>query len=109
MENSYVVGVDLGQSSDPTALCVARVEHRQTGRLVEDGMGALAAAWGYSPSVERVPEVAPHFELLDLQRYPLGTPYPAIVRDVARLLEYLATPPSPYIRRHRQRGEPWQP
>ncbi len=56
---TYTVGLALGQAQDFTALAV--LEH--TG-----------------PSTER------GFDVRHLHRYPLGTPYPAIVDDVAALL-----------------------
>jgi hypothetical protein len=55
----YTVGLDLGQVSDPTALAV--LEHR----------------WD---------EGEPAFDCPHLRRWPLGTPYPDIVRDVAGVL-----------------------
>jgi hypothetical protein len=53
----YVVGVDLGQSQDYTAVCVVR-------RVEEDGH-------------------KPVFQVGHLSRLPLGTTYPAIVAHVA--------------------------
>ena len=66
MPNRYFVGLDLGQAQDFTALAVL-TRPRLTGR---------------ESSVERKPPYAvPH-----LQRFPLGTPYPAIVSAVVDLL-----------------------
>jgi Terminase RNaseH-like domain len=56
----YVVGVDLGQSYDPTAIAaVRRVDDDQTD---------------------------PIFQVGHLQRLPLNTPYPGVVRHVATML-----------------------
>lgn len=57
----YFVGVDLGQSNDPTAIAgVRRVD-------LEDGR--------------------PVFQVGYLERLPLGTPYPGVVTHVERLLK----------------------
>jgi hypothetical protein len=55
----YVVGVDLGQSRDPTAIAVVR-------RI--DGVNQR-----------------PVFQVGHLERVPLGTPYPGVVGHVARM------------------------
>ena len=60
----FLVGLDLGQSQDYTALCVAeRVD---------------------------VPTGKPHYHLRHLERFRLGTSYPAVVERVG---EMLAGPP----------------
>src|SRR5450759_4360723 len=56
----YVVGVDLGQSRDPTAIAVVR-------RI--DGVN-----------------LRPVFQVGHLERVPLGTPYPGVVTHVTRAL-----------------------
>lgn len=60
MSLTHILGLDLGQSSDPTALCVLE-------RTSRPGDGANAYACRH------------------LRRWPLGTPYPQIVDDVAAL------------------------
>jgi hypothetical protein len=60
----HLIGLDLGQQSDPSALAV-----------VED-----AEAW--------MPEEGrwvPHYAVRHLQRWPLKTKFPAVVEDVAKL------------------------
>jgi hypothetical protein len=60
-----VIGVDLGQKRDPTAICVAETDRRPLPAGREET----------------------HFAIRHLARLPLGTPYPAVVRrigDVAR-------------------------
>jgi hypothetical protein len=65
-DGRFIVGVDLGQASDPTAV------------------GVLHA---YSER-EDPAEPAKHFyDVRHLQRLPLGMSYPAIVHDVATMLE----------------------
>jgi hypothetical protein len=56
----YVVGVDLGQSYDPTAIAVVR-------RVDDD-------------------QKDPIFQVGHLERLPLNTPYPGVVRHVATML-----------------------
>jgi hypothetical protein len=65
----YYVGLDLGQTTDYTALCVLE-----------------------RPVLTTAVEPDPAYALRHLQRFPLGTPYPEIVRDVIALLK---TPPMP--------------
>jgi hypothetical protein len=69
----YVLGADLGQSMDPTALCV--LEHCHSFR---------EWARGGADQFEDT------FDVRHLQRLPLGLSYPAVVQEVARLL---ARPP----------------
>lgn len=64
-----IVGLDLGQASDHTALAVAR-----QGR-----------------DASRLPTKRHDYAFGELHRYPLGTPYPAIVADLGtRLARYAA-------------------
>jgi hypothetical protein len=69
----YVLGADLGQSMDPTALCV--LEHTHAFREWERG--------GRDQFEDA-------FDVRHLQRLPLGLSYPSVVQEVARLL---ARPP----------------
>ena len=66
MVNRHFVGLDLGQAQDFTALAVL-ARPRLTGR-------------------ESVAERKPPYAVPHLQRFPLGTPYPAIVPAVVDLL-----------------------
>ena len=74
----FVVGLDLGQANDHTAMCA--VEMLKPDSQVESGgqklSGALAPS-GQGHSRYRVPL---------LTRAPLGTPYPTIVRRVAEIV-----------------------
>ncbi len=77
IHTEHIVGLDLGQASDYTALCVVeRTERFPDGRIPD-------------PEVTRR---VGHYAVRHLKRYALGTPYPAIVRDVAALL---TRPPLP--------------
>ena len=62
----FTVGVDLGQSFDPTAVAVIRKLHADTDR--------------------------PIFQVGHLQRLPLQTSYPAVVNHVGRLISHLRGP-----------------
>lgn len=64
VSGSIVIGVDLGQKRDPTAIAVVEIEHRRGGR---DRGGT-------------------HFAVRYLGRLPLGTPYPEVVRRVAEVV-----------------------
>src|SRR5947209_6661678 len=65
MTPAYVLGVDLGQSSDPTALAV--IEHRKTFRHHVKGSRK---------------QVSERFDVRHLARLPLGLSYPAVVQEV---------------------------
>jgi hypothetical protein len=69
----YVLGADLGQSTDPTAIAI--LEHRHAFR---------EWARGGADQFEDT------FDVRHLQRLPLGLSYPAVVQEVAMLL---ARPP----------------
>ena len=59
-----VIGIDIGQKRDPTAICVARSERRD------------------EPPIGR----ACHFLIHRLERLPLGTPYPRVADRVAEVV-----------------------
>jgi hypothetical protein len=67
----YIMGVDLGQSMDPTAVCV--IEHRKTFKHHHSGKYRNQAS-------ER-------FDVRHLARLPLGLSYPSIVAEVCDLLD----------------------
>jgi hypothetical protein len=69
----HTVGVDLGQSHDPTAICVVETEVKT--RCFYDG-------WSAEP--RQVPEGVQH-RVRHLERLALGTPYPAQVEVVLGL------------------------
>lgn len=73
--NRWIVGVDLGQSTDPTAICVLnhRVEPREKWTPNDN-----AKTWRQDRTE--------HFDVRHLERLPLGLPYPIQVQQVASLL-----------------------
>jgi hypothetical protein len=73
INDKFVVGVDLGQSMDPTAICV--LQHRTISHLTFKG---------------HLRQVGETFDVRHLQRLPLGLSYPEQVDAVAQLL---ARPP----------------
>lgn len=66
MSTPFIFGLDLGQSSDPTALAALRqITHATDGTFL--------------PS--------PEYHVVNLHRWKLGTPYPDMVTDVATMLD----------------------
>jgi hypothetical protein len=79
---SFVVGVDLGQSQDPTAICVL-----EWTKGVLDGN----SAWERHTGTGRLPQKpARRLAVRHLERLPLGLAYPGIVLRIKTLL---ARPP----------------
>src|SRR5262245_47776253 len=73
----WVIGCDLGQSSDPTAICV--LQHTK-GVLDYDG-------YAYSRHIRGGKETdTERFDVRHLERLPLGLPYPSVVEHVRDLL-----------------------
>lgn len=60
---SVMVGVDIGQKRDPTAICVAEEDKREVGDRTES-----------------------HFLIRHLERLALGTPYPEVADRVAQVV-----------------------
>jgi hypothetical protein len=75
----WIMGVDLGQSNDPTAIAVMNHRVVPLDKWKED---VNAKAWRE--------EKKEHFDVRFLQRLPLGLPYPEQVQRVANIL---ARPP----------------
>jgi hypothetical protein len=78
----FIVGLDLGQSSDPTAVSV--IEHSKTPSTKWKVTEREAAP----PTKHQL--IDEFFDVRHLARLPLGTPYPQIALEVADLL---ARPP----------------
>jgi hypothetical protein len=78
----YIVGVDLGQSIDPTAICV--LEHERG--VLDPG----SEADRHSGLTEHLQKPAERLWVLHLQRLPLGMNYDDVVQCVAGIL---ARPP----------------
>ena len=64
----YLVGLDLGQAGDPSALAVLKRSEAPVDEPDHRGRKLYC------------------YDVVHLARYPLGTPYPAVVRDVAGLV-----------------------
>ena len=63
----FVIGIDIGQIRDPTAIAVAETEKRRIDRHLET-----------------------HFIIRHLERIPLGTPYPEVAGRIGKLIGNLA-------------------
>lgn len=75
MGPEFFIGVDLGQVNDPTAICVVSRTERPTGRLERVvNLGRWFGSGG-GPAEWTSQQVAAHFEIVHLERVPLGTSY----------------------------------
>ena len=74
----FTVGLDLGQAKDYSALCV--VEHVL---LLPPGSGSGGYVPAGHPELDRTEH---HFRVRYLHRWELGTPYPAVVAEAARIM-----------------------
>lgn len=72
--NEYVIGLDLGQAQDYTALAILQALTEPAPMPWEDGYQTAQAP-------------KPAYHVGWLERYPLGTPYPEIVRAVCALTD----------------------
>jgi len=79
---TYLLGVDLGQSQDYTAITVLEREQRNTGRRVADVVAQINASAPGNDYTKPVYEN--HYLAGHLERLPIGTPYP---QQVARIKE----------------------
>lgn len=75
----FILGVDLGQSSDPTAICV--LHHTVTPLDEWDQQIGGEVKAKHSRQRHRT-----RFDVRHLERVPLGTPYPEVVQRVGDLL-----------------------
>jgi hypothetical protein len=90
--SEFFLGLDLGQASDFSALCVVEVVPIATGRtrIAVDGRsvpGSRPHEWIYERAEREVPVTEDRYDVRELRRWQLGSSYPQIVRDVAGLLE----------------------
>jgi hypothetical protein len=79
---SYFAGLDLGQASEFTGLCV--LEKTQLGEAADERTVFL-----------------PNYAVRHLQRFPLGTSYPEIFANVATLFENYPLAPARCLSRRR--------
>lgn len=77
MRLEYVIGVDLGQAHDYTAVAVLERELRETGRTLK--------RYAYGGGNELAPEMEATYKVRHLERFPLGTAYPEQVERVKEL------------------------
>jgi hypothetical protein len=99
-----MIGCDIGQVVDPTAIVIAEPVERPTGKKIERNRVAVGA--GFSLDIED--EIATYYLVRHLERLPLGTAYPEVARHLAELVGTLrmrqdeedATPP-PWARKVR--------
>ena len=75
---AYLLGLDLGQAADYTALTIAEVREVPTGELHTDD----------------APKTIRHYDIRHLERFPLGTGYPEIVAAVVARCAALPAPGS---------------
>jgi hypothetical protein len=86
----YILGVDLGQRQDYTALCVLERTGHDTGKRVADGWPEPQNWDDIKPApVPKRPVYSYHYAARHLERLPLGTPYPAQVERVKALHDRL--------------------
>jgi hypothetical protein len=88
-ERQLLVGLDLGQQRDYTALCVDERVAVETGRtrrrrVWDQGL----EAW----QMKQVPETLPEHRIRHLERLPLGTPYVDVVARVVEIVKQLSDP-----------------
>ena len=79
-ERDFILGVDLGQAHDFTALAVIERGQRPTGRPPKP-IRSGHSVW-YPQEVEST------YDVRHLERLPRGTPYPQQVERVTRLIEH---------------------
>jgi len=82
MPPSYLIGVDLGQANDYTAIAVLQRDTQPTGRT-ETRLTTLTPT---SYGTRRAPQTESTYQVRHLERLPLGTPYPQQVERVTQVL-----------------------
>lgn len=78
----YIIGVDLGQAQDYTAVAVLQRDTRETGKT----RTKLTDSWGGGFGTRQVPETENAYQVRHLERLPLGTPYPEQVEKVSQIV-----------------------
>jgi len=86
-----LIGVDLGQQRDYTAISVTERVAVETGRQVkEERYDSSLESYFAAP----VPEVAAEYRVRHLERPPLGTPYTKVVDRVVELVKKIGGEPA---------------
>ena len=90
-KRAYVVGLDLGQARDYTALAV--VERRLVGTGERRKVGERTTVMGRTRPLETVAvmeeAMVAHYDVSHLERLPLGTAYPAVAARAGAVLAAL--------------------
>lgn len=93
MERTTVVGLDIGQRRDPTALAITEAVETRMGTVVHVGH---EPPWGTCETC--YPETEDVFYVRDIGRLQLGTKYPAVAERVAEVIGSLnARSVTPYL------------
>ncbi len=86
----YILGVDLGQAQDYTALTVLERTEVATGRWEQDAAKTIAKSfWADTIRSYQRPVTENHYAARHLERLPTGTPYPEQVARVKALHDRL--------------------
>jgi hypothetical protein len=94
----YILGVDLGQAQDYTALCVLERSGHDTGKVtvthelrsVSYGSGERVGSKSPYQTITS-PVYENHYAARHLERLPIGTPYPTQVARIKELFDRLKT------------------
>ena len=83
------IGIDVGQITDPSSVCVAECSQVDTGKVRYDRVQTLAhfddrGVWIPATGIE--PVVRTEYTVRFIQRLPLGTSYPDVADYLANLL-----------------------
>lgn len=88
-KSPITIGVDVGQISDPTAIAVAEVIQKHTGKYrysSEQTLGHLDAQGQWVPPQGVDPVMVSEYTIRSIRRLPLGTSYPDVALHLADLL-----------------------
>ena len=88
MNPFYILGIDLAQSSDYTALCVLERTQVETGRTNVNPKYPVFVP-GRKLEFVKTPVYEYHYAARHLERLPIGTPYPAQVARIKALSDRL--------------------
>jgi hypothetical protein len=90
MKPLYILGVDLGQAQDFTALGVLERTQIDTGKVeVEHGPVSYSSYGGFHVQTTKTPVYENHYAARHLERLPIGTSYPAQVARIKELHDRL--------------------
>ncbi len=91
----FILGVDLAQSQDYTALTILERTQLDTGKKAR-GMTGASVSYGFGQITHgginaAVPVYENHYQAQYLERLPIGTPYPTQVARIKQLFDRLKT------------------